>query len=60
MREYCKENYPIECPEDADAGDMDMCGARAPNGVWVCTRPRGHEGAHHAHRSSGECLAIWE
>lgn len=62
MSEYIKENHPIGCPEDADTTfiDANMCEARSPSERWVCTRPNGHRGLHHAHGSLKECLEKWE
>ena len=55
--------------DECDCKDADykivnpntLCRQIEPKDGYICTRPNGHEGAHHAHGTvSGECMAVWE
>ena len=57
--ELCGENVPVKssCPKDADT-TKTPCRKVCPTGLpFICTRPRGHKGKHHAH--GGRCFAVW-
>lgn len=44
-----------KCPKDADLSPLrDLCFEKC--GDYLCTRPAGHKGQHHAHDAAGKCL----
>ena len=54
----------MDCPKDADT-TKTPCRKVCPTGLpFICTRPRGHKGKHHAHGGKhhahgGRCFAVW-
>lgn len=51
-------NYNCDQVDANNIHEMNMCRAHAPQG-FLCTRPEGHEGKHHAHGVDWECYEVW-
>jgi len=50
----------MNCPKDADnTKEGFYCNERYLDGSFLCTRKKGHRGAHHAHGLYETCCVVW-
>lgn len=54
----CTLNRPHKWDRNANRGHK-TCGEYGPNGLWVCTRQKGHKGKHIACGLETHNLLIW-
>lgn len=49
----------VECKiNDRNGNQGNQC--KAFSGMFLCTRPKGYTGKHHAHDPDGFCYEIWD